>query len=85
MKKYPLVMDWTLVSESTKLLVLSDETGNVGVVLDDKRFGDAQVLLMKIFEDEVRIKTTPHYIEHVSIKQDKTIEIEFAEFVKNVD
>ena len=85
MKKYNLKSGWTLFVETDRFLVLSDDEGNVGLSLDSRAFGDVQTLLLKISEDGVLVKTTPHYVEHLSIKLDKTITVKLANFVNEFE
>lgn len=85
MNEYQLKNGWRVLAKTTKLLVLEDELGHVGITYHNKQFGDAQILLLKITEQGVDVSTLPHYIEKVSVNFDQTITIKLAEFVESHD
>lgn len=82
MEKHDLKHGWTLLTSHEKLLVLEDNEGNVGITFDSKQFGDSQLLLLAISENEVKVKGLPHYVDGVSININKTITISLSEFVE---
>lgn len=81
MEKHDLKNGWTLLTSHKKLLILEDKNGNVGITFDSKQFGDPQLLLLAISENEVKVRGLPHYVEGVSISTNKTITISLTQFV----
>lgn len=83
MNEYLLKNGWKLLAKTSQFLVLEDELGHVGVTYNNKQFGDVQLLLLKITDQGVDVKSLPHYIEDISINFDQTITINLASFVEN--
>ena len=85
MIEYSLKNGWKLLAKTSQFLVLEDESGHVGVTYNNKQFGDVQVLLLKITDQGVDVKSLPHYIEDISVNFNQTITINLADFVESYE
>ena len=74
---FELSFGWKLkINADTKIVITQNYTGDIAITYDSQQFGDIQTLLLKIDNENIKIKNLPHVFKDITIINQKIILIE---------